>query len=80
MCLSVTAAEFDLGRLQNVTEHVDDVVLPPWAKSPYDFIFQHMQALVCFPFIIIILERERERSHKGGIWGQDGVAWWGMVK
>jgi len=49
--LSVTVAEFDLGRLQNVTEQVDDVVLPPWAKSPYDFIFQHMQALVCFSLI-----------------------------
>jgi len=41
-------AEFDLGRLQNLNDRVDDVVLPPWAKSPYDFIFKHMQALVCF--------------------------------
>ena len=44
--MSVTAVEFDLGRLQNVNGRVDDVVLPPWAKSPYDFIFKHMQALV----------------------------------
>jgi len=42
----VTAAEFDLGRLQNLHDSVDHVVLPPWAKSPYDFIFKHMQALV----------------------------------
>jgi len=50
-------AEFDLGRLQNVTEQVDDVVLPPWAKSPYDFIFQHMQALVCLPLIYSLVQR-----------------------
>jgi len=44
---AATVAEFDLGRLQNLNDRVDDVVLPPWAKSPYDFIFKHMQALVC---------------------------------
>jgi len=47
MLLCLFCLEFDLGRLQNVTEQVDDVVLPPWAKSPYDFVHQHMQALVC---------------------------------
>ena len=52
----MTVAEFDLGRLQNVTEQVDDVVLPPWAKSPYDFIFQHMQALVCFLLIYLVAQ------------------------
>ena len=45
---AATVAEFDLGRLQNLNDRVDDVVLPPWAKSPYDFIFKHMQALVCW--------------------------------
>eukprot|EP00211_Chloroparvula_japonica_P012800 CAMPEP_0119143002 /NCGR_PEP_ID=MMETSP1310-20130426/33661_1 /TAXON_ID=464262 /ORGANISM="Genus nov. species nov., Strain RCC2339" /LENGTH=132 /DNA_ID=CAMNT_0007134591 /DNA_START=30 /DNA_END=425 /DNA_ORIENTATION=- len=33
-----------LGRRQN-GEAVDDVVLPPWASSPEDFIAKHVQAL-----------------------------------
>lgn len=37
---------FDLGCLQLTNEKVDDVVLPPWASSPEDFIQQHRQALV----------------------------------
>ncbi|XP_073757183.1 neurobeachin-like protein 2 isoform X7 [Callorhinus ursinus] len=36
---------FDLGCLQLTNEKVDDVVLPPWASSPEDFIQQHRQAL-----------------------------------
>ncbi|XP_070247222.1 neurobeachin-like protein 2 [Myotis yumanensis] len=36
---------FDLGCLQLTNEKVGDVVLPPWAKSPEDFIQQHRQAL-----------------------------------
>lgn len=36
---------FDLGTLQNTKERVDDVVLPPWAKSPEDFISIHRRAL-----------------------------------
>lgn len=37
---------FDLGCLQLTNEKVGDVVLPPWASSPEDFIQQHRQALV----------------------------------
>ncbi|XP_007949943.1 neurobeachin-like protein 2 [Orycteropus afer afer] len=36
---------FDLGCLQLSNEKVGDVVLPPWASSPEDFIQQHRQAL-----------------------------------
>ncbi|EFB19185.1 hypothetical protein PANDA_000627, partial [Ailuropoda melanoleuca] len=36
---------FDLGCLQMTNEKVGDVVLPPWASSPEDFIQQHRQAL-----------------------------------
>nr|XP_013015685.1 neurobeachin-like protein 2 isoform X2 [Cavia porcellus] len=36
---------FDLGCLQLNNEKVGDVVLPPWASSPEDFIQQHRQAL-----------------------------------
>ncbi|XP_021574806.1 neurobeachin-like protein 2 [Carlito syrichta] len=36
---------FDLGSLQLTNEKVGDVVLPPWASSPEDFIQQHRQAL-----------------------------------
>lgn len=36
---------FDLGTLQNTKERVDDVILPPWAKSPEDFISIHRRAL-----------------------------------
>lgn len=37
---------FDLGCLQLTNEKVGDVVLPPWASSPEDFIQQHRRALV----------------------------------
>ena len=77
-------AEFDLGRLQNVTEQVDDVVLPPWAKSPYDFIFQHMQALVCLPLIYSLVQRWTMLSvlwcwlgGRKGIRPVKKVEWWG---
>ncbi|XP_053456436.1 neurobeachin-like protein 2 isoform X1 [Nycticebus coucang] len=36
---------FDLGCLQLTNEKVGNVVLPPWASSPEDFIQQHRQAL-----------------------------------
>ncbi|KAL1782504.1 neurobeachin 2 isoform X2 [Sigmodon hispidus] len=36
---------FDLGCLQLTNEKVGDVVLPPWASCPEDFIQQHRQAL-----------------------------------
>ena len=36
---------FDLGKLQDKSQ-VDDVVLPKWAKDPYDFIHINRQALV----------------------------------
>uniref|UniRef100_F6VYI5 Neurobeachin-like protein 2 n=1 Tax=Equus caballus TaxID=9796 RepID=F6VYI5_HORSE len=36
---------FDLGCLQLTNEKVGDVVLPPWASSPEDFIQQHRRAL-----------------------------------
>lgn len=38
-------SRFDLGPLQNTKERVDDVILPPWAKSPEDFISIHRRAL-----------------------------------
>ncbi|XP_075403354.1 neurobeachin-like protein 2 isoform X1 [Tenrec ecaudatus] len=37
--------DFDLGCLQLSNEKVGDVVLPPWASSPEDFIQQHRRAL-----------------------------------
>jgi len=36
----------DLGLLQGSKQRVDDVELPPWAKSAQDFITQHRKALV----------------------------------
>lgn len=36
---------FNFGCLQRNGERVDDVLLPPWAKDPYDFINIHRQAL-----------------------------------
>jgi len=36
---------FDLGVLQITKERVDDVILPPWAKTPEDFIAIHRRAL-----------------------------------
>lgn len=37
---------FDLGCLQMSNEKVSDVVLPRWARSREDFIYQHRKALV----------------------------------
>lgn len=37
--------KFDLGHLQNSKERVNDVILPPWAKSAEDFIYLHRKAL-----------------------------------
>ncbi|XP_021704634.1 neurobeachin-like protein 1 isoform X1 [Aedes aegypti] len=37
--------QFDLGILQQTKERVDNVVLPPWAKSAEDFIAIHRRAL-----------------------------------
>lgn len=37
---------FDLGCLQLTNEKVGDVVLPPWASCPEDFIQKHRRALV----------------------------------
>ncbi|XP_017521315.2 neurobeachin-like protein 2 isoform X8 [Manis javanica] len=37
--------DFDLGCLQLTNEKVGDVVLPPWASCPEDFVQQHRQAL-----------------------------------
>lgn len=42
----VSILGFDLGCLQLTNEKVGDVVLPPWASSPEDFIQQHRRALV----------------------------------
>ncbi|RZF32077.1 hypothetical protein LSTR_LSTR013881 [Laodelphax striatellus] len=36
---------FDLGLLQGTKERVNDVILPPWASSAEDFIYQHRKAL-----------------------------------
>ena len=40
----VNTAELDLGRRQT-GERLHDVELPPWAKSPKDFIKKHTKAL-----------------------------------
>ncbi|XP_025416195.1 neurobeachin-like protein 1 isoform X1 [Sipha flava] len=37
--------KFDLGRLQSSKERIGDVILPPWADSPEDFIYKHRKAL-----------------------------------
>ena len=42
----VNMNRLDLGILQATKLPVDDVELPPWAKSPQDFIDQHRKALV----------------------------------
>lgn len=39
---------FDLGLLQGTKERVNDVILPPWASSPEDFIYKHRKALVIY--------------------------------
>jgi hypothetical protein len=41
----------DLGILQATKQPVDHVELPPWAKSPHDFIDQHRKALVSIPVV-----------------------------
>lgn len=44
--LPALPAGFDLGCLQLSNEKVGDVVLPRWARSREDFIYQHRKALV----------------------------------
>lgn len=39
--------KLDLGVNSNTKERVDDVILPPWAQSPEDFISIHRRALEC---------------------------------
>ena len=39
-------SDFDLGVRQFGQMRVDDVILPPWANSPEDFIQKHRKALV----------------------------------
>ena len=39
------ANQFNLGVMQHTKETVNDVILPPWAKSPEDFIIQNREAL-----------------------------------
>lgn len=39
--------DLDLGVNTNTKERVDDVILPPWAQSPEDFISIHRRALEC---------------------------------
>lgn len=34
-----------MGLLQGTRDRVNDVILPPWAKNPEDFIEQHRRAL-----------------------------------
>lgn len=38
--------DLDLGKLQGTKEKVNDVILPPWAKTPEDFVVKHRKALV----------------------------------
>ena len=46
MFRSLLLTDFDLGRLQLTKEPVSDVILPPWADTPEEFIYKHRQALV----------------------------------
>ncbi|XP_041374666.1 neurobeachin-like protein 1 [Gigantopelta aegis] len=41
----VNSDKLDLGRLQLTQEPVSDVILPPWAETPEEFIYKHRQAL-----------------------------------
>lgn len=47
-------AEFDLGKLQSGQE-LGDVILPPWATTPEDFIKKHREALVRSQYCHMIL-------------------------
>ena len=42
----VVVSVFDLGVRVHTGQKIDDVILPPWAKSPEDFIQKHKEALV----------------------------------
>ena len=37
---------FNLGVRVHTGEHINDVALPPWAKTPEEFIHKHKEALV----------------------------------
>lgn len=39
----INSNHFNLG--ETVNGKIDDVVLPPWAKNPYDFVYMHRKAL-----------------------------------
>lgn len=45
--------KFDLGKLQDKSQ-IEDVILPKWAKDPYDFIHINRQALVSHNFVYTV--------------------------
>ena len=49
---NIVFVEFDLGYLQGTKVKVDNVVLPPWAETPEDFVFKHRRALVRIHYLI----------------------------
>lgn len=63
--LPALPAGFDLGCLQISNEKVGDVVLPRWARSREDFIYQHRKALVSW--------WSSAQPLQGLLWGVVGV-------
>ena len=45
MCKICAIKDFDFGELQISKNKVNNVALPPWAKSPEHFIYLHRKAL-----------------------------------
>ena len=54
----INVNNFDLGKLQDKSR-IGDVVLPKWAKDPYDFIHINRQALVSLYHILYSLNISR---------------------
>lgn len=52
----------DLGILQATKQPVDHVELPPWAKSPHDFIDQHRKALVSSLWLIYAFQSVKKST------------------
>ena len=55
MCSVWLISGFNLGRLQITQDPVNDVILPPWAKTPEEFIQRHREALVSLVWSCLVL-------------------------
>ena len=74
------ANDFDLGVMTHTKETVGDVILPPWAKSPEDFIIQNREALesdyvryLLFPAVLPVvlkslIQSEFAQMDRSDIW------------